>query len=135
MPKVHKKRKCVAAKKQIKSHLLNKGNSNIEVSESLISYWFHIFNSAAFKNKLPVPDKFVIRPMNGAWGYCEGRSRTKNCIITISSKINNKSFLLATIAHEMVHQYQWIYGSECIDHGKTFKEWKEYFRKNFSIIL
>lgn len=134
MPAHKKNRKCIAAKKHFKTHLSNKGDSNIEVSETLIMYWFHIINSAAFKNELPVPDKIVVRRLIGAWGLCEGSSRTKNCVITISNKIETKAFLLATIAHEMVHQYQWIYRAD-INHGKTFKEWKDYFKKNFSICI
>jgi hypothetical protein len=129
-----RKKKCSAAKQHFKSHIAKGHSSNVEITESLVVYWFHIINSAAFKNALPTPDKIVVRRLKGAWGLCVGSSRTNNCVITISPKIETKSFLLATIAHEMVHQYQWIYRQD-INHGRVFKDWKEFFRKNFSITI
>lgn len=120
--------------KKLKTHLSSKGASDVVITPTLISYWFHILNAAAFNNKLPFPQNIIVRPMNGAWGYCVGYTRTKNCVITISSRIKNKSLLLSTLAHEMSHQYQWVFG-ECIDHGNTFRTWKEYFRKQFSLVI
>jgi DNA-binding sugar fermentation-stimulating protein len=128
------KKKKHAAKKQLKSHIERGSSNNVVVSVPLVAYWFHIINTAAFKDELPTPDKIVVRKLNGKWGICEGSRKTKNCVITINSKIPNKTFFLATIAHEMVHHYQWVKTND-VNHGKTFKEWKEFFRKNFSISI
>lgn len=128
------KKKRVAAKKHLKTHIEKGARNNVVVSESLVAYWFHIINSAAFKNELPTPDKIVVRRMVGRWGLCEGNSKTNNCVITISNSIPNKTFFLATVAHEMVHQYQWIHTND-VHHGRSFKEWKEFFRKTFRIVI
>lgn len=121
-----------AAKSKLKSHVARyKHDQGFEVTERHILYWFGVINRAAFRNKLEQP-KFVIRRMRGAWGFCEGYKG--KVVITLSSKIDNRELFLATLAHEMVHQYQYV-TEDKITHTGSFIEWKRFFKRYMNITL
>lgn len=138
MSKKSKVSRTVAAKKKLKDHLKHhRGESTsgyFTPTEAVAWYWWRVINKAAFKNKLPYPSKIVIRKLRGAWGTCFGKTRDNNCIITISSDITSRKLFIATIAHEMVHQWQW-YDKQHLDHASSFRSWNEYFKRNFGITL
>lgn len=138
MPKKPKNSRSVEAKKKLKDHLKThkskKPSCYFVPTETVAWYWWRVINKAAFKNKLPYPSEIVVRKLRGAWGLCLGRTRENNCVITISSEIKDRKLFIATVAHEMVHQWQW-YDKRSLDHATTFREWNSYFKRNFGIIL
>jgi hypothetical protein len=138
VPKKPKISRSVEAKKKLKDHLKTHRSKTSACyfvpTESVAWYWWRVINKAAFKNKLPYPEEIVIRKLRGAWGLCNGKTRNDTCIITISSEITNRKLFIATVAHEMVHQWQW-YDRGRLDHASSFREWNEYFKRNFGIVL
>jgi hypothetical protein len=140
VPKKPKISRSVAAKKKLKDHLkthIGKSKNSsyyFTPTEAVAWYWWRVINKAAFKNKLPYPSAIIVRKLRGAWGLCLGKSRENNCVITISSEITNRKLFIATVAHEMVHQWQW-YDRGVLDHASRFREWNEYFKRNFGIVL
>jgi len=139
MSKKSKVSRSVAAKRKLKDHLkthLGKNSScYFTPTESVAWYWWRVINKAAFKNKLPYPKEIVIRKLRGAWGICDGKARMDMCVITISSDITNRKLFIATVAHEMVHQWQFHYAAGNLHHGSNFRDWDVYFKRNFGITL
>lgn len=108
---------------------------------------YRCINREVFYGELILP-KFEIRRMHGAWGACEGKSgkryKTKsNCIIWLADRWYCQQWLISTLAHEMVHQYQWdIYSRirikrgqpPIMSHGPSFYIWRKKLKK-FGISL
>ena len=118
------------AKKKLKEHIRKPVTTIREFTptESVAWYWRHVINKAAFNSALPYPI-IAIKKLRGAWGNCDGKT------INISTNITNKKFFIATVAHEMVHQWQFHFGAGKLNHGNVFRDWDVYFRKNFGIVL
>lgn len=107
-----------------------------------ISYAYKIINKYVFDNclRMPVIEQGVLRK---AWGVCEWRSNFENgswVKIRLMDKWFCPQWFMNTLAHEMVHQYQWdIYRWEHLDyygrpmhecsggHGPSFYMWRERF--------
>ena len=98
---------------------------------------YKIINTEIFNNKLPMAKLIVKKRINDAWGYCIGvnfPTKTKSgCTITICQNWYCKQWLIATIAHEMSHQYQWdVIGynrlqknkEPLMSHGPTFYKFR-----------
>ena len=135
MPKKSKVSRSVAAKKKLKEHLSKNSHCYFRPTESVAWYWWRVINKAAFKNQLPPPSEIIVRKLRGAWGLCDSKMRKNICIITISTEITNRKLFIATVAHEMVHQWQFHFGTGNLDHGSNFRDWDVYFRHNLGIIL
>lgn len=108
---------------------------------------YRCINREIFYNKLTMPT-IVIKQLQGAWGECEGidgpklKTRSK-CIIRLADKWYCQQWLINTLAHEMVHQYQWdIYSKirekrgqkSIMSHGPSFYIWRKKLLK-FNIHL
>lgn len=103
---------------------------------------FRLINREIFSNRLPMP-KFQIRRLHNALGICEGKDgpirKTKShCIIHLTDRYYCKQWFISTLAHEMVHQYQWdIYSNirvkrgmkRTMSHGPSFHLWRKRFAK------
>jgi len=79
-------------------------------------------NKEIFQNKLIKPE-IQIGTRRQCWGICLGFSRIRKsgsyCIIKLSDKWYCKQWLIAILAHEMSHQYQWdILGPKRLTQGK-----------------
>jgi len=106
---------------------------------------WRVLNACLFENKLNMPE-FIIFQRNSTkmWACCEATElepkpfKTKsNCEISLNSKWYCRQWFIDTLAHEMVHQYQWDIdgltrvrqGKEPImSHGPSFYK----HRKSFS---
>ncbi len=123
------------AKKKIKTHLAKNENSKSDfvLTESIAWYWWRIINMAEFSNKLLPPKRIEIKKTRGIWGVCTGRAKG-HVIISISPAIQNRRLFIATLIHEMVHQYEWQ-NNEALNHSTNFINWKRYFKKKFGIII
>ena len=110
------------ARNKIVSYIGRRGD--FKVSSKRAKYWFKVLNVAVFDSELTVPE-FDIRALNGNVGLCHHDGTTT---ITISTRIQDKELFIATLAHEMVHQYQ--QDTECkMHHGRSFKDWQLYIKE------
>jgi len=85
---------------------------------------YSIINEEIFNNELP-PTKLEVRShCRGYWGVCiadgfSNKKKRSQCIIRVSDRWYCRQWLINTLAHEMVHQYQWdIYSKERFHQGK-----------------
>ena len=108
-----------------------------------VAYAYKIINRHIFDNSLKMPpiEQGVLRK---AWGICEWHNQPENgswVKIRLMDKWFCPQWFMNTLAHEMVHQYQWeIYRWEHLDyygrpmyefsggHGASFYMWRERFK-------
>lgn len=105
---------------------------------------FKLINKEIFNNKLSVPEFRILQRSTDYYGLCSAKhfvptSGTRsNCIITMSNKWYCKQWLIMTLAHEMVHQYQWDIHSfkrmkegrnPIMSHGPSFFAFREKLQK------
>ena len=104
---------------------------------------YRLINATIFNDSLVMPEIKLVRLRN-AWAYCEGdecpfsKNKTR-CTIYVHENWYRKNYLISTIAHEMVHQYQWDIISRkrqkqglcsIMSHGPTFFQWRDAFNKH-----
>jgi hypothetical protein len=103
---------------------------------------YRLINREVFYGKLPMP-KIVLRRLHNALGICEGKDgpirKTKShCTITLTDRYYCQHWFISTLAHEMVHQYQWdIYSNirvkrgqpRHMSHGPSFYIWRRKLKK------
>lgn len=72
---------------------------------------YELLNYYVFKNELKVPIIRVLPRRRKYWGMCVGRERKhisgSYCEIEMMDKWYCPQWMIATLAHEMCHQYQW----------------------------
>ena len=88
-----------------------------------VSHVYTLVNDAVFSNVLRKPELIIKPRCRTYWGMCMGaasRERTGSyCKIHLMDKWISIQWMVATVAHEMVHQYQWdIEGPERESEGK-----------------
>ena len=108
-------------------------------------YAYKIINRYVFDNQLRRPE-IILGQTYKYWGYCQWNHDTQSsgsyCTIKLSDKWFCQQWFLNTLAHEMVHQYQWdIYRWQHIDeygtlpynnsggHGPSFFVWRPVFEE------
>ena len=108
---------------------------NFIPTKHLITRWFNILNEEIFNNEIyPFHEIEIIRKQgchaehigweSGPFVYGE---------LSMNNWFWNKSEFIYTIAHEMIHQWQWM-NFHKTNHGRTFMKWKDKLRK-FNIPL
>jgi hypothetical protein len=112
-------------------------------SDSDVNYSYNLLNRYLFDNQLSKP-KITQGRLIKCWGVCEWFPIQQKfgtyCTIKLSDKWFCQQWFMNTLAHEMVHQYQWdIYRWEHIDyfgkdiyqnsggHGPSFYMWRDRF--------
>jgi hypothetical protein len=109
-----------------------------------VQHIYKILNSTIFSNELIMP-KFQILPRLRHWGLCYGhyekpRNSKTYCGIQLMDKWYCKQWLIAVVAHEMCHQYQWdIIGEQrkkkgkdpIMSHGPSFYIFREKLERNY----
>ncbi len=104
---------------------------------------YRLINRTVFYNSLPMPT-IVLRRLYDAVGMCEGKEgpirKTKShCIIHLADRYYCRQWFISTLAHEMVHQYQWdIYSNirvkrgltRHMSHGPSFYIWRKKLKKH-----
>jgi hypothetical protein len=85
---------------------------------------YNIINEEIFNNELPPASLEIKSHCRGYWGMCMStgfnpKKKSSQCKIRLSDRWYCKQWLIDTLAHEMVHQYQWdIYSKERATEGK-----------------
>lgn len=98
---------------------------------------YNLINRLVFSNSLRLPDIELIQTQK-CWGYCEWRNdyeyNGSNCIIRLNRNWFCVQWFMNTLAHEMVHQYQWDIWRQSNNlpknsggHGPSFFMWREEF--------
>lgn len=110
-----------------------------------VIYAYNIINKYVFDNQLYRPEIELGR-LRKTWGYCvwqkEQQATGSYCKIKLSDKWFCEQWFMNTLAHEMVHQYQWdIYRWDHLDyygkemhlgsgaHGPSFYMWREHIEQ------
>lgn len=91
----------------------------------LVHHIYEMVNYEVFDNELKKPHIYLLPRCRKYWGMCIGdtkKYRTGSyCEIRLMDKWISMQWLVAIIAHEMAHQYQWdIMGPERAEEGKEF---------------
>lgn len=98
---------------------------------------YKTLNKYVFNNKLIMPP-IEIGVCRTYWGICAGQyTPTKKgtyCRIRLMDKWFCVQWLVTTLAHEMVHQYEWDILRKKMTHRQSFFMWKEQLDR-FSIDL
>lgn len=105
---------------------------------------YRIINEEIFNNELP-PTKLEVKShCRGYWGICiaggfSDKKKRSQCIIRVSDRWYCKQWLINTLAHEMVHQYQWdIYSKTrylegkdpIMSHGPSFYVFRDQLKEH-----
>ena len=94
---------------------------------------FRSINKQVFNNELKMPS-FRLVYSGAFWGECTGDlDDYSKCKIKMNKSFLSKRLFVYTMAHEMVHQWEWLnYGD--MTHGPKFFIWRNELAK-FGIVL
>lgn len=128
----------MAARKKILQHLKNRGDEgNFIVTPALVLYWWNYLNDAVFNGELIPPHEIVCKRFHSRDGWCQPMSKLGLVRMGINSEMYDRKHFLETLAHEMVHQWEWHSGNwkDKPIHGKFFTQWKKPLKQAVSLIL
>lgn len=105
---------------------------------------YRLLNDQIFNNQLPEPELVIKSRLRNAWGECIAmdflpKPHKSRCTIVLSNRYYCIQWLIMTLAHEMVHQYQWdVYSVKrekkglepIISHGPSFFAWKKKLKRH-----
>jgi hypothetical protein len=106
-----------------------------KISKYQIKKMYKILNKELFNNRLPVPRLTIRESYKTALGHCEAdvvipvRSDRSSCEIVLTDRWYCKQWCLITLAHEMVHQYQWDILNREMSHGPSFYKFRKRFER------
>ena len=108
----------------------NQTKSEFIPTKSVITRWFNIFNEEIFDDKINPFHEIEIKRKQGCHAEHIGEHDGKYLYGTLSmnERFNDKNEFLFTLAHEMVHQWQWMNLIRS-DHGESFWKWKSRLAK------
>lgn len=96
-----------------------------------IDLWFRYINRAVFNNELPVFDKIIIKKwLKQAMGQvCAYPDRNpKRFELEMLRKYNTKRDFIETLAHEMIHLYQFALKKDTGNHNRIFYSFRPKFK-------
>lgn len=89
---------------------------------------YRLLNKYVFDNKLTMPP-IEIGVCRKYWGMCSGSfgftKKGTKCRIRLMDKWFCVQWLVTTLAHEMVHQYEWDILQKNMTHRQSFFMWKD----------
>ena len=96
-------------------------------TKHLITRWFNIFNQEIFGYDIYPFYDIEIKRKHGCHAEhipFEEHDGVIYAVLSISDRFINKNEFLFTLAHEMVHQWQWMHLYRS-DHGQSFWKWEK----------
>jgi hypothetical protein len=96
-----------------------------------IDLWFRYINRAVFNNELPNFDKIIIKKwLKKAMGQvCAYPDRDpKRFELEMLRKYNTKKDFIETLAHEMIHLYQFALKKDTGNHNSIFYSFRPRFK-------
>jgi len=104
----------------------NKKIKTFYPTKHLITRWFNIFNQEIFNNEIYPFHEIEILQKKGCHAehipYEEHDGKIYG-VLSIADRFINKNEFLYTLAHEMIHQWQWMTLNKT-SHGNSFWKWK-----------
>ena len=99
-------------------------------SKHLVTRWMNILNEEIFNNAIHPFKTIEIKRKQDCHAEYTGRCKNGYLFgeLSISQSFMNKTYFIYTLAHEMVHQWQWMEIGK-VDHGQTFLKWKTKMNK------
>jgi hypothetical protein len=98
---------------------------------------YDLINKYVFNNRLVRPP-IVLKSCRKYWGMCIGSpTEVKSgtyCTIELMNKWFCVQWMITTLAHEMVHQYEWDVLRKNMTHRQSFFMWRDHMAK-FNIDL
>ena len=99
---------------------------------------FWNLNHLLFDGELPRGcHEFSIMQKKSVWAHyipCDRKLKSgivKRCgLFEVHDHFISKQYLRDTLAHEMIHHYQWTVEEVDPHHGQTFKDWEDTFTKH-----
>ena len=96
-----------------------------------IDLWFRYINRAVFDNKLPNFDNIIIkkwlkRAMGQVCAYPD--KNPKRFELEMLKKYHSKRDFIETLAHEMIHLYQFALKKDTGNHNSTFYSFRPRFK-------
>ena len=96
-----------------------------------IDLWFRYINRAVFNNELPNFDKIIIkkwlkRAMGQVCAYPD--KDPKRFELEMLRKFNSKRDFIETLAHEMIHLYQFALKKDTGNHNSMFYSFRSRFK-------
>lgn len=110
-------------------------DGKFEATQEFALETYEMLNRYVFDNGLE-PCPITVRRIRGVWGMCDGRvegDEFRVHEITLTKKYPFCALFVATLAHEMVHQFQWdVLSNErwqegkdpIMSHGPSFFAWR-----------
>lgn len=94
---------------------------------------FRSINRSVFNNELKMPS-FRLVYSKEFWGLCVGDlGDPTRCTIKMNKSFLSKRLFVYTMAHEMVHQWEWL-NNDDMTHGPKFFQWRNEMSK-YGIVL
>jgi len=94
---------------------------------------FNQINKQVFNGELKMPN-FRLVYSKAFWGECTGDlNDNAKCLIKMNKSFLSRRLFINTLAHEMVHQWEWL-TNENMTHGPQFFIWRNELQK-FNITL
>lgn len=103
-----------------------------------VKHVYKLLNEHVFDNELYMPTIHLVARCRQYWGMCMGETKKHKtgsfCEIRLMDKWFCPQWFVTTLAHEMVHQYQWdVLGPErekngkdwLMSHGPSFFQFRE----------
>ena len=104
----------------------NKKIKTFHPTKHLITRWFNILNEEIFNNQVhPFYDIEILQKKGCHAEHIpyEEEGEKVYGVLSIADRFINRNEFLFTLAHEMVHQWQWMTLNRT-DHGESFFKWK-----------
>lgn len=136
--------KTIRAQRRVTDLLQKKGDSSdLNITPTLVLHWWRQLNLAIFQGMLRAPVKVHCRKFhNGDWGWCSPKRYKagsniydKDVIIGIRKNLDDWYTFLTVLAHEMVHQYQWVYYGRMSHGKKQFYAWAKVLQETVGLPL
>lgn len=111
----------------IRKHVAQHAHEAVTPTLRMLRYWWVRLNAEVFDNiLLPCQLSYGETPGENVYGMCYPLE-VERVRIHIDRQADTRGCMLATMAHEMIHQWQHQHGLE-MTHGDVFKGWAEVVR-------
>ncbi len=125
-----RRKKALKLRRKIVEETLNHKGPYI-TSRRAIDLWFRYINKAVFNNELPnfhniTIKKWLKRAMGQVCAYPD--KNPKRFELEMLKKYHNKRDFIETLAHEMIHLYQFALKKDTGNHNSTFYSFRPKFK-------
>ncbi len=125
-----RRKKALKLRHKIVKETLNH-NGPYLTNRRAIDLWFRYINRAVFNNELPNFDKIIIKKwLKQAMGQvCAYPDKDpKRFELEMLRKYNTKRDFIETLAHEMIHLYQFALKKDTGNHNRIFYSFRPRFK-------